>query len=81
MSAIVSDLLNTGLVKEAHAGVSSGGRRPIMLDFQDQSSFIVGIELGATHISCVLTDLRCNVRASWSAPAPVRDEPESRSRR
>jgi predicted NBD/HSP70 family sugar kinase len=47
-----------------------------MLEFRDQSSFIVGIELGATHISCVLTDLRCNVRASWSAPAPVRDEPE-----
>ena len=76
VSAIVNDLLSTGLVKEARAGISSGGRRPIMLGFQDQSSFIVGIELGATHISCVLTDLRCKVRASWSAPAPVRDQPE-----
>ena len=76
VSAIVNDLLSTGLVKEAHAGVSSGGRRPILLQFQDQSSFIVGVELGATHVSCVLTDLRCNVRASWSAPAPVREEPE-----
>jgi len=76
VSAIVNDLLRTGLVKEERAGVSSGGRRPIMLGFQDESSFIVGIELGATHVSCVLTDLRCNVRASWSAPAPVRDEPE-----
>ncbi|MGB5548658.1 MAG: ROK family transcriptional regulator [Polyangiales bacterium] len=76
VSAIVSDLLSKGLAKEAYAGVSSGGRRPIILEFQDQSSFIVGIELGATHISCVLTDLRCKVRASWSAPAPVRDEPE-----
>jgi len=76
VSAIVSDLLSKGLAKEAYAGVSSGGRRPIILEFQDQSSFIVGIELGATHISCVLTDLRCKGRASWSAPAPVRDEPE-----
>jgi len=76
VSAIVSDLLNTGLVEESRAGVSSGGRRPIMLEFQDQASFIIGIELGATHVSCVLTDLRCNVRASWSAPAPVRDAPE-----
>jgi predicted NBD/HSP70 family sugar kinase len=75
VSAIVSDLLDTGLVNEARAGVSSGGRRPIMLEFQDQSSFIVGIELGATHVSCVLTDLRCKVRASWSAPVPVRDDP------
>ena len=77
VSAIVNDLLGTGLVEETGAGISSGGRRPIMLEFQDQSSFIVGIELGATHVSCVLTDLHCKVRASWSAPAPVRNEPEA----
>lgn len=76
VSAIINDLLSTGLVEETRAGVSNGGRRPIILEFQDQASFIVGIELGATHVSCVLTDLRCNVRASWSVPAPVRDEPE-----
>ena len=76
VSAIVSDLLSQGLATETRTGASSGGRRPILLEFQDQSSFILGIELGATHLSCVLTDLRCKVRASWSAPAPVRDEPE-----
>lgn len=76
ISAIVTDLLDTGLVKEAHAGVSTGGRRPIMLAFQDDASLIIGIELGATHISCVLTDLRCNIRARWSAAVPVRDEPQ-----
>jgi predicted NBD/HSP70 family sugar kinase len=76
VSAIVSELLNTGLVKEARAGLSSGGRRPIILEFQDEASAIIGIELGATHVSCVLTDLRARVRASWSAPAPVRDEPQ-----
>ena len=75
ISAIVNDLLSTGLVAEAYAGISTGGRRPIMLEFQDAASFIVGIELGATHISCVLTDLRCTLRASWSASVPVRDEP------
>jgi predicted NBD/HSP70 family sugar kinase len=77
VSAIVSDLLDTGLIGEARTGVSSGGRRPIILEFRDQSSFIVGVELGATHVSCVLTDLRCNVRASWSAPAPVRADPQA----
>jgi predicted NBD/HSP70 family sugar kinase/biotin operon repressor len=76
VSAIVNDLLRTGLVVETRAGMSNGGRRPIMLEFQDESSFIVGIELGATHVSCVLTDLRCKLRASWSAPVPVRDKPK-----
>ena len=76
VSAIVNELLSKGLVHEARTGVSNGGRHPIMLEFSEESSFIVGIELGSTHISCVLADLRCKVRASWSAPAPVRDEPE-----
>ena len=76
VSAIVNDLLITGMVKEARAGVSTGGRRPIMLEFRDKASSIVGIELGATHISCVLTDLRCKVRARWSASVPVRDQPK-----
>ncbi len=76
ISAIVNDLLTTGLIKEAHTGVSTGGRRPIILEFQDTASLIVGIELGATHIACVLTDLRCAVKARWSAAVPVRDEPE-----
>ncbi len=76
ISAIVNDLLGTGLVAEARAGVSTGGRRPILLEFQDEAHFIIGIELGATHISCVLTDLRCNVRASWSVSVAVRDQPQ-----
>lgn len=76
VSAIINDLLDTGLIEEARAGVSSGGRPPIILEFKDQAGFIIGVELGATHVSCVLTDLRCNVRASWSAPAPVRERPD-----
>lgn len=77
VSAIITDLLGTGLIEETRAGASSGGRRPIILEFQDDASYIVGVELGATHVSCVLTDLRCNVKASWSAPAPVRDDPDA----
>ena len=76
VSAIIGNLLGTGLVEETRAGISTGGRRPIILRFRDDASFIVGIELGATHISCVLTDLHCGVKASWSAPAPVREQPE-----
>ncbi len=76
ISAIVNELLDTGLVREAHSGVSTGGRRPIMLEFQDEANSIVGIELGATHVSCVLTDLRCRVKARWSTSLPVRDQPE-----
>lgn len=76
VSAIISDLLETGLVREARAGLSTGGRRPILLEFSDAASNIVGIELGATHVSVVLTDLRANVAQYRSVPVPVRDAPQ-----
>lgn len=76
VSAIVADLLETGLVREARTGVSTGGRRPIVLAFQDDAALLLGVELGASHVSVVLTDLRCKVRDHRRVPCPVRDDPE-----
>lgn len=77
VSAIVADLLETGLVREARTGVSTGGRRPIVLAFQADAALLVGVELGATHITVVLTDLYCTVRDQRDVPCPVRTEPET----
>lgn len=81
ISAIVSDLLETGLVRESGAGDSRGGRRPILLGFEDQAFSIVGVDLGATHISVAVTDLRAQVKAWRSEPCPVREDPELALRR
>ncbi|MBK8097547.1 MAG: ROK family transcriptional regulator [Planctomycetes bacterium] len=76
MSAIVEDLLATGLVRETGTGDSSGGRRPILLGFQDDAHAICGVDLGATHVAVALTDLRIGVKAWRSEAHPVRDDPE-----
>jgi hypothetical protein len=76
ISAIVSDLLATGLVHETGTGYSSGGRRPIMLGFDDDALAIVGVDMGAAHIAIVVTDLRAEVKAWRSEPCDVRDDPE-----
>ena len=55
VSRIVEALLEEGLVREIGAGVSRGGRRPTLLKFSDQSNFIIGIDLGTTHIYGVLS--------------------------
>lgn len=75
VSSIVSDLLQTQLVAEVGAGESKGGRRPIVLEFQDDNFRILGIDLGASHISVALTDLRGRI-LHWADKAhPVRTDP------
>jgi predicted NBD/HSP70 family sugar kinase len=77
VSAIVSDLLETGLVVEARTGASTGGRRPIVLAFRGDAAFLVGVELGASHVLVALTDLFGAVLDSRERSCPVRDDPEA----
>jgi predicted NBD/HSP70 family sugar kinase len=75
VSAIVSALLPTQLVAEVGAGESHGGRRPIVLEFQDDAFRILGIDMGATHVSVALTDLRGRVLHWASKNHSVRTDP------
>lgn len=61
VSETVSELLATGLVVEAGPGQSNGGRRPIVLQFQDDAFGLVGVDLGSSHVGVALTDLRGKV--------------------
>ena len=76
VSEVVSALLASGLVVEAGEGASSGGRRPIVLAFQDEACVILGVDMGATHVSVALTDLRGRVLAWETRDFPVREDPE-----
>jgi predicted NBD/HSP70 family sugar kinase len=77
VSDIVGQLTGAGLVRTLGAGSSRsvGGRRPLILGFDDDALGIVGLELGSTHVSVVLTNLRCEVRAFRHAVVPVREQP------
>ena len=75
VSEIVSVLLPTGLLAEVGVGVSSGGRRPIVLQFQDDALGVLGIDMGAGHISAALTNLRGVVVAWEHRSHPVRSDP------
>jgi glucokinase-like ROK family protein len=76
VSEIIGTLLPTGLVAEVGAGPSSGGRRPIVLEFQDDACFILGVELGATHVAVALTNLRGHVLRWEQRNHPVRSDPK-----
>ncbi|MEO8139555.1 MAG: ROK family transcriptional regulator [Gemmatimonadota bacterium] len=76
VSEIVTGLLATGLVAEVGEGPSRGGRRPVVLEFQDDAFVILGVDMGASHVSVVLTDLRGGVLAWEHRDFPVRSDPE-----
>ena len=50
VTEIVKDLLKTEFVSEVGIGKSSGGRKPVVLEFQDDAKFILGVDIGATHV-------------------------------
>ncbi len=76
ISGIVAPLLDTGLVAEVGSGESRGGRRPIVLRFQYDAYGILGIDMGATHISVAVTNLRGEVQAWEEQSHPVRTDPD-----
>lgn len=80
VSEVVGALLPTGLVSEGGPGESLGGRRPIMLHFEDEACCILGAEMGATHLAVALTDLRGRVLHWEHRHHAVRTDPEGTRR-
>ncbi|WLR61753.1 ROK family protein [Guptibacillus hwajinpoensis] len=61
VSSLVSELLLEELIYESGPGESSGGRRPVMLLFNELAGFSIGIDLGVNYMLGILTDLNGNI--------------------
>ncbi|QFG01065.1 ROK family protein [Psychrobacillus glaciei] len=61
VSSLVNDLLEEHLIYESGPGESSGGRRPVMLLFNEKAGYSIGIDLGVNYLLGVLTDLKGNI--------------------
>lgn len=76
VTEIIKELLPTGLIAEVGIGESSGGRKPILLEFQDDAKVILGIDIGATHVSVAMTNLRGKLLHWKEKEYPVREDSE-----
>lgn len=76
VTEIIKVLLPTGLIAEVGIGESSGGRKPILLEFQDDAKVILGIDIGATHVSVAMTNLRGKLLHWKEKEYPVREDSE-----
>ncbi|MBS4217967.1 ROK family transcriptional regulator [Bacillus sp. FJAT-49711] len=61
VSTLVAELIDEQLILETGPGVSSGGRRPVMLVFNENAGCTIGIDLGVNYILGILTDLQGNI--------------------
>ncbi|TCI36209.1 ROK family transcriptional regulator [Exiguobacterium sp. SH4S7] len=57
ISNIVNELKEEGLVNERELGVSSGGRRPIMLELAASDRFVIGIDATQRKLHGVVTNI------------------------
>ncbi len=57
ISALVNVLIDAEFIHEAGIGISSGGRRPVVLQFNYNARYLLGLDMGNTHITCVLMNL------------------------
>jgi glucokinase-like ROK family protein len=76
MTAIVNDLLESKVIRETEARNAQNGRPPIILDINAARGYVVGIDMGASHLSIILSDFAAQVLDEIETPFSVADGPE-----
>jgi predicted NBD/HSP70 family sugar kinase len=76
MTIIVNDLVAAGLVREVEAH-HAGGRKPIVLEINPDLGYVVGIDMGATHITLILADFAGREIQVLDASVDIREGPQS----
>lgn len=76
VSDIILSFLEMGVVTEAEAAPSNGGRPPIRLRFEDGWRHLIGLELGASHLFGLRCDLRGRVIGSFQCAHDIAGDPQ-----
>ncbi len=58
VSTIVNELMAMDLLASSHIAPSKSGRPPAVLRFNHERNHVIGIEMGASHVTVALCDLR-----------------------
>lgn len=64
------------MILEVGLDVSSGGRRPELLELNSRSGYVVGIDMGPEFITAVVADLKINVVSKSRTPRPSKSMEE-----
>jgi predicted NBD/HSP70 family sugar kinase len=61
ISNYIDDFIKHNLVYEKELDISEGGRRPVLLDLNPQSAFVIGVGLNLMNMVGILVDLKGNI--------------------
>lgn len=64
ISSMVEQLLSFQVIRESHLAASSGGRPPVVLQFEPSCSQIIGVDMGSSHLMVLLMNLRGEIKES-----------------
>jgi glucokinase-like ROK family protein len=76
VTAIAGNLVELQVLSEVGHGKSEGGRRPSLLDINQDLGYIAGVDIGATSLDLALADFRGEILERRSELADVRNKPE-----
>ncbi|MCM8766337.1 MAG: winged helix-turn-helix transcriptional regulator, partial [Candidatus Omnitrophica bacterium] len=74
VSNYINSYIQKGLVVEGGLDVSSGGRRPVMVELNPKAGFVVGVGLDLFNIIGLITDLQANVMVKLKKARPTGSE-------
>jgi glucokinase-like ROK family protein len=76
VTAIVGDLLETGIIRETESTSSHTGRPPLVLEIDPTRGYVVGIDFGASHIGLLVADTAARILEETEVPIDIQDGPE-----
>jgi glucokinase-like ROK family protein len=71
VTAIVNDLLASGAICESNTDLATTGRPPIALEINPQRGFVVGVDMGATHLTILIANCAAHVIEELEMPFDI----------
>ncbi|WP_045517093.1 ROK family transcriptional regulator [Neobacillus niacini] len=66
ISNIINELYHSNLIIEDGYGESNGGRKPVLYGLNPNAYFVIGVELGVSQVSAIITNLEAIVVTEYS---------------
>ena len=76
MTAIVNDLLEADIICEASNRPSSAGRPAITLEINPKRGCVAGVDMGATHLTIMISNCAAHVVTEKEIPLRIADGPQ-----
>jgi glucokinase-like ROK family protein len=77
VTAIVNDLLATGIIREAESRNVRRGRPPIVLEINPARGYVIGIDFGATHLNLLVADISARILEEIEVEIDIQDGPKA----